>query len=93
MNSEIPGKIAYREHFPINTLTTGQCIGLRTFLSKDIAVDGSIIEGADPDIEKANYTVIANSATVALYTLDKYHIAYVPRELLVIFGFLKEFRI
>jgi hypothetical protein len=83
MNSEFPDKIAYRGHFVIDTFTIAQPIGLRTFKSGDIAVDGSIVEGADPGIDPAKFSVIVDTSQMVLYSLEKKYIAFIPKGLMV----------
>lgn len=85
MNSEFPEKIAYRAHFVIDTFTLAQPIGLRTFKSGDIAVDGSIVPGADPGIDRAKFSVIVDTSQMVLYSLEKKYIAFIPKELMVSF--------
>ena len=85
MNSEFPEKIAYRAHFIIDTFTIAKPIGLRTFKSGDIAVDGSIVPGADPGIDTAKFSVIVDTSSVVLYSLEKKYIAFIPKMLMVIF--------
>ena len=81
MKSDVKDKVAYREQFVVTPMTTGASIGLRVFLSKDIAVDGSVLKGADPGIERSKYSVIADSAVVDFYSLEKKFIAYIPKNL------------
>lgn len=85
LEADDPDKIAYREHFVIDSLNIAQPIGLRTFNSKDIAVDGSIVQNADPGIDEAKFTVVVESSQMVLYTLEKKYIAFVPKDVLTSF--------
>lgn len=67
----------------IDTFTIAQPIGLRTFKSEDIAVDGSIVPGADPGIDRAKFSVIVDTSQIVLYSLEKKYIAFIPKGLMV----------
>ena len=82
LESNHKDKIAYREHFVIDSQNIAQPIGLRTFNSKDIAVDGSIVKGADPGIKKANFSVVVDSSQMVIYSLEKKYIAFIPKDVL-----------
>lgn len=82
LESENPNKyIAYKEHFILKTLNTGEILCSRALLSKNIGFDGTAVPGKDPEIEKALFNIVAVSSEVITYELKMNFIVYIPEDL------------
>lgn len=72
------GRKKYYDFFISRRLFQGDCLFTRSLFSKDIAGDGTLVEGMDPEIEKSRLSVIAASAKVVCYELKKNLIVFIP---------------
>ena len=75
------GTKKYVEHFVLKALSPGDILCSRALLSKNIGFDGSDVPGKDPEIAKARYDIVANSATLVTYELKRNNIVYIPEQL------------
>lgn len=71
-------RMQYYDFFVSKRLFQGDALFTRSLYSKDIAGDGYLIEGKDPEIEPSRLSVVASSAKVICYELKKNLVVFIP---------------
>ena len=84
-------RYSFFKNFDIKILKSGDILGLRSFLAKDVTLNGNIVKGKHPEIEAAIYDVVSDCAQLEVFELSKSHFHYVPDNILVSFQLRNQF--